>query len=164
MKDIFNTTEYKILNEKYIFDTIDYLFKHNQFFDIICLYDAISFTPELPQSLTQTFKEQGYIHLSVSKYTFESAILTEEKLSIEAGFGEENIGSVINIPLLAIKQIMVGRAIILVNIAEPIQFDVPTFIKNDTISTKPKKVDTKKSMEALLKNPENQKLIKKKKK
>ena len=80
-------------------------------------------------------------------YTLESAFRKDDTLVFEAGFGAENFGSVVTVPLLAIKQIFLGETPLLLNHAT-----LP-------MPSSPKATN---SMEALLNNPENQKLLKKK--
>ena len=82
----------------------------------------------------------------LANYSFESATLNKEFLEFEAGFGSENFGAVVQIPLLAIKQIFVGEYPILINIA--------------SIPEEAEEID---SMSALLNNPENAKLLKRRK-
>jgi hypothetical protein len=52
---------------------------------------------------------------SFANYTFESIILTEKYISFEAGFGEENIGSIVKIPYIAIFQIIIDESVLYIN-------------------------------------------------
>jgi hypothetical protein len=90
----------------------------------------------------------------LSGFTFESAQLNEDQFSFEAGFGSENFGSMVSLPLLAIKQIFVGDNPIVINLANPV---IESREKKEGSASK------KSSMEALLNNPENKKLLKNKK-
>jgi len=167
-KQILNDKMYQKITQKYISDILRYLFAKSQPFSIFCLYDYVSFNPELPSSIP--IEPQPYIMFDLAGYTFESAIIKDDILEFEAGFGAENFGSVVSVPLLAIQTITIEQDTILVNLTKPKlsinKFDVPTFISETKSIKKVKKDSTnsKKSMEALLKNPENQKLLKKKKK
>jgi len=144
--NLFQTPEYRKLMEEHISNTIAYLFEKNQEFAIACEVKYIDFTPELPSEIMESFKET--VLFVLSGYTFESAKLEEGFFSFEAGFGSENFGSVVTMPLLAIKQVIVGEHPVVLNLAQP---------------TPKTKLSTKSSMEALLRNPENKKLLKKKK-
>jgi len=73
---------------------------------------------------------------------------------LDVFFGDENFGSLVTVPLLAIKQIFVGEYPITINVSEP---------SEATEMSKPSEVDSSKSMEALLNNPENKKLLQKRK-
>jgi hypothetical protein len=72
----------------------------------------------------------------------------------EAGFGSENFGSVVSIPLLSIVQIIVDETPLLINLAS---------YKKEIKSIK-KEVDSggiENSMSSFLSNPENSKFLKK---
>jgi len=144
--NLFQTPEYKALMQEHIEKTISYLFNKDQEFALACEIKHVSFTPELPSDIKDTFKET--VMFVLSGYTYETAKLEEGYFYFEAGFGNDNFGSTVTVPLLAIKQLFVGDHPIVLNLAEPV--------------TK-KKTSKKSSMEALMNNPENKKLLKKKK-
>ena len=144
--NLFQTPEYKALMEEHIEKTIGYLFNKDQEFALACEIKYVNFNPELPSDIKDTFKET--VLFVLSGYTYETAKLEEEYFYFEAGFGSDNFGSTVAVPLLAIKQLFVGDHPIVLNLAEP--------------ATK-EKTSNKSSMEALLNNPENKKLLKKKK-
>ena len=146
--NLFQTPEYKKLMQEYIFKTIEYLFQKNQEFAVACEIKHISFSPELPQSIQDSFEET--VLFILSGYTFKSANIDKDYFSFEAGFGDENFGSTVTIPLLCIKQVFVGD--------HPIVFNLAKYE-----GEKKESVSNKSSMEALLNNPENKKLLKKKK-
>lgn len=144
--NLFQTPEYKALMQEHIAKTLSYLFEKDQEFAIACEIKYIDFNPPLPQEILDGFKDT--VLFVLSGYTYESAALEEAYFSFEAGFGDANFGSTVTMPLLAIKQVFVGEHPIVLNLAQPT----------------PKKERSKKSsMEALLNNPENRKLLKKKK-
>jgi hypothetical protein len=136
--------------QEHISKTIEYLFKKEQEFAIACEVKYISFSPELPLSIKGTFDHT--VLFILSGFTFESAELKEGDFLFEAGFGNDNFGSVVSVPLLAIRQIFVGDNPIVINFSDPL----PKEKKESTASKKS-------SMEALLNNPENKKLLKTKK-
>ena len=144
--NLFQTPEYSALIEEHIEKTIGYLFNKNQEFSLACEIKHVHFNPELPSSIKETFKD--IVLFVLSGYTYETAKLDAGYFSFEAGFGSENIGSTVTLPLLAIKQILVGDHPIVLNLSHPLDKE---------------KVAKKSSMEALLSNPENKKLLKKKK-
>ena len=151
--NLLQTQEYKALMSEHIFKTIQYLFEKNQEFAIACEIKHITFTPELPLSIQESFDET--VLFILSGYTFESATLEDSYFSFEAGFGSENFGSTVHVPLLAIKQLFLGDHPIILNLAEH------TVEKKDTNKI-PQKQGQKNSMKSLLNNPENKKLLKKK--
>ena len=141
--NLFQSPEYKTLMSEHLFKTIEYLFQKNQEFSVACEIKHITFNPELPSSISEGFQET--VLFILSGYTFETATLDKDFFSFEAGFGEHNFGSTVTVPLLAIKQLMVGEHPIVFNLAE---------------HTAAKKTTIKNSMESLLNNPENKKLLK----
>ena len=143
--NLFQTPEYRTLMEEHIEKTIGYLFNKNQEFSLACEIKYVNFNPELPSSVKETFNET--VLFILSGYTYETAKLETGYFSFEAGFGSENFGSTVTVPLLAIKQLFVGDHPIVFNLSHPIDKE---------------KVAKKSSMEALHNNPENKKLHKKK--
>ena len=155
--NLFQTKEYKALISEHISKTISYFFEKQQEFSVACEVKHIVFTPELPQDIQENFDE--VVLFIVSGYTYESATLDDEYFSFEAGFGSDNFGSTVTIPLLAIKQIFVGENPIVFNLAEhsevtPSNTDTKTSINTSNMEA---------SMKSLLNNPENKKLLKRKK-
>ena len=144
--NLFQTPQYKSLMQEHIEKTISYLFEKNQEFAVACEVKYVHFNPELPTNIKETFNDT--VMFILNGYTFETAKLEDKIFYFEAGFGENNFGSTVEVPLLAIKQLFVGDHPIVLNLAEP--------IRN-------KETSTKNSMEALLNNPENKKLLKKRK-
>jgi len=138
--------QFQEIMQEHIFNTIEFLFEANQEFGVACEVEFVSFNPLLPKDIQKTLPVVTLFMLA--NYSFESASLDEEYLQFEAGFGSENFGSFVQIPLLAIKQIYVGEYPILINITSP---------QKDNEEEEP--ID---SMSALLNNPENAKLLKKK--
>jgi len=143
------TPQYKELMKEHILSTVEYLFNTNQEFGIACEISAVEFTPDLPKELRDSLPEVTLFMLA--NYSFETASISQENISFEAGFGTENFGALVTIPLLAIKQIFVAEFPILINIASP---------REHVEKEKEVEID---SMSALLNNPENAKLLKKKK-
>jgi len=152
--NLLQTPEYRTLMREHIFKTIHYLFEKNQEFAIACKIESISFNPELPNTIQESFDET--VLFILSGYTFESASLEENSFSFEAGFGSENFGSTVHVPLLAIKQLFIGDNPIILNLAEHT-------VENKETRIIPKEKGQKNSMKSLLNNPENKKLLKKRK-
>ena len=146
-RNLFQTSQYRTLMKEHLTKTIIYLFEKNQEFAIACETKYITFEPELPSDIKQSFNET--VLFVISGYTYESAKIEDDYFLFEAGFGSENFGSTVQVPLLAIKQLFVGEHPIVINLAGPA-----------VIQKQPDKA--KNSMDALLNNPENKKLLKKK--
>ncbi len=150
--DLFQTLGYQELISSHMEKSINFLFENNQEFALACEAEYLSFDPPLPTEILDSFGET--VLFILSGYTYESAYLHGSQFSFEAGFGEENFGSLVTLPLLAIKQIFVDEYPITINISTPLM------AKDEAHTTDS---DSQKSMEALLNNPENKKLLNKKK-
>ena len=143
--DLFQTPEYRMIMEDHLKKTISYLFDKNQEFAVACEVNYLTFSPELPQEIFNAFNET--ILFILSGYTFQSAKLEQNHLVFEAGFGNENFGSTVSVPLLAIKQIFVG--------------DHPVVLNHVEMKSKVEETSRQNSMDALMNNPKNKKLLKK---
>ena len=147
--EIFHTNDYKHLIQSHLYNTLAFLLQNGTEFSIAAELRHCHFTPELPGEIIDSFGD--VVLFVMAGYTFESAHLDETHFYFEAGFGAEGFGSRVSVPLLAIKQVFVDEYPIAINISEPIR-EKAVQTTNDH------------SMEALLNNPENQKLLKKQKK
>ena len=145
--DPFQSETFRTIQQEYLSRVISFLLDEEVEFAIAAEVEYLDFDPELPSGIHERFSPVSLFVLA--GYTYETARLDEERLIFEAGFGEENFGSVVTVPLLAIKQVIVGEYPVAINIAEPVPEEHP---------------DPSHSMEALLNNPENLKLLKKKRK
>lgn len=148
--NLFQTAEYKALMREHIAKTIGYMFDKEQEFAIACEVKHLTFNPELPSSISENFDET--VLFILGGYTFESAQLEDDSFYFEAGFGDSNFGSTIQVPLLAIKQMLVSDYPIMINHAE--------HTPKELLAQKAKN----NSMQSLLNNPENKKLLNKRKK
>ena len=92
-------------------------------FSILCNLDGIEFNPELPEHIKSAFKD--VIMFVLANYTLSTAKIENDTLIFEAGFGEENFGSVVSVPLENIIQIL--------------HFETPLFINISATLPKPKK-------------------------
>jgi hypothetical protein len=113
IKDIIENNEYKELVEEQIKENILFLLHKNQEFSITANIEPISFTPELPKVVKDQMHKFSLFILS--NYTYTTVQVDDEYLSFEAGFGNENFGSVVKIPLHAVFQIVVDESILYIN-------------------------------------------------
>ncbi len=145
--NLLQTPEYKTIMKSHILQTIEYLFSKNQEFAVACEIAHVSFSPALPKEIEASFQE--IVLFVLSGYTFESASIDKEYFSFEAGFGADNFGATVTVPLLAIQQVLLGE--------NPLVFNLSRYEEEK----KKEVTSSKSSMEALLNNPENKKLLKK---
>ena len=113
IKDIIENEEYKNLVEKQIKENILFLVEKNQEFSITANIEPITFTPELPKVIKDQMHKFSLFILS--NYTYTTVEIDDDYLTFEAGFGNENFGSVVKIPLFAIFQIVVEESILYLN-------------------------------------------------
>lgn len=113
---IFNIVEdinYRDMLESQIFEVIEYLINKDEEFSITANINGVTFEPEIPESISKNFSH--FTLFTLSNYTYESIILTEKTITFEAGFGSENFGSHVTIPLYAIFQIVIDESILFLN-------------------------------------------------
>lgn len=151
-QDPFEKIAYQALVKTHITSTIQYLFETNQDFALACELENVTFTPSLPDEVQESFPKPTFF--VITQYAYESAILEENDFSFESGFGTQNIGARVSIPLLAIQQIFLNHIPLIVNHVR----DIDTIVKEEEIEEK-----ITSSMKGFLSNPENQKFLKKKK-
>ncbi len=151
--DVLKDRNFAQLMQKHIIELLSHLFSSDQNFGILCKVETLNFSPELPSDITSEFRPMTLFFLA--GYTFESARIEQDSLIFEAGFGTENLGSVVTVPLLGIMQIIIDETPIFVNLASP-QETYETKAKNNEAV----KSGERSSMEALLSNPENKKFLK----
>lgn len=139
-------TRFVLLMEKFVKETLVLLFEKNMQFSILANTAKSRFNPELPEEIVKGFKP--IVTFVLAGYTLQSARIEGENLEFEAGFGADNIGSIVTIPLNGILQIIVEDTPILINLSLPKE-------EQETDEG-----GVSRSMEALLSNPENKNLLK----
>lgn len=113
IKDVIEDKNYRTLMESQIFEVIEYLINNDQEFSITANIKGASFNPQIPETISQNFSK--FTLFALMNYTFETLELHETHIKFEAGFGSENFGSVVTIPLHAIFQIVVDESILFIN-------------------------------------------------
>ena len=153
LNNIIETEKFALVMQKNIQDMIIYLFEEEQSFGVLCKIEEAVFNPELPQYVYECFNDLTLFMLA--GYTFDSARIDEGYLIFEAGFGGDNFGSVVTVPILSILQIIIDDIPVLINLAT---YNVEqTQIKE---VTKNNKDGIENSMSSFLSNPENSKFLK----
>jgi hypothetical protein len=111
--NIINSKEYRDLTTKQIKELLIFLAKHNEEFALTANLSGITFNPEIPKTIKRHFTK--YTLFSLANYTLESLQFHDSYITFEAGFGEENFGSVCRIPYHAIFQISIDNSILFIN-------------------------------------------------
>ncbi len=153
LHDLVSKDGFREIMESHCEELISYLFDEDMEFSILTSLSNITFEPPLPEYITKEFKPITLFTLA--GYTYESSRLDEGILSFEAGFGRENFGSLVSVPLYAILQVIIENTPIFINLATPP--DPEKKVKK----SKDKKEGVQKSMDIFLSNPNNKKLLKK---
>ena len=134
-------------------DVIVHFFASEQNFGILCNIEDVSFEPSLPPEISSEFRQLTLFFLA--GYTFDTARITENNLVFEAGFGADNFGSVVSVPLLSILQVIIDETPVLINLST-----YKAKIKNEIKEEKTDKNGVENSMASFLSNPENSKFLK----
>ena len=113
IKDIIENNEYKSLVEKQIKENVLFLLEKKEEFSITANIQPISFTPELPKVIKDQMHK--FSLFTLSNYTYTTVQIDDNYICFEAGFGNENFGSVVKIPLYAIFQIIIDESILYIN-------------------------------------------------
>jgi len=152
LENVIEDIEFAKLMQNNIQDLIIHFFEKEQNFGILCKIEEVTFEPILPDSINSEFRPLTLFFLA--GYTFETARIEDSFLIFEAGFGSENFGSIVSVPLISIMQIIIDETPVLINLATH---------KKETQSQKIKVNDNgvENSMASFLSNPENSKFIKK---
>ena len=96
-------------------ELLEFLIPNAEEFDILCSTDEVTFNPELPKHISSSFGE--VLVFTIANYTLSTAKIIDNKLTFEAGFGEENIGSIVSVPLGTILQITEEETPLFINVA-----------------------------------------------
>ncbi len=143
---------YRNLMEEQIRDIIDYLLVHNEEFSLTANIKGASFDPEMPEGISEGFSP--FTMFSLTNYTYSTIVIDENNISFEAGFGKENFGSTVTIPLFAIFQLVVNDSILFINPTATVE---KYFLEQNT--DKSEEGQSSRSRNAFSMNPKNRELI-----
>ncbi len=153
--------ELRLLNNKHCMEYLQFLSKNHLSFNLLCERDAIDFSPKLPKEIHEKF---GTLVLFVlAGYTLESLMIDAKSVQFEAGFGPNNIGSVVQVELPGIIQILIkekNENAVLFNRCDSLEL----FQKEEPITQEPKKDERESkewldSKEALFSNSKNRAIL-----
>ncbi|GAA7899953.1 hypothetical protein [Helicobacter pylori] len=153
--------ELRLLNNKHCIEYLQFLSKNHLSFNLLCERDAIDFSPKLPKEIHEKF---GTLVLFVlAGYTLESLMIDTQSVQFEAGFGPNNIGSVVQVKLPGIIQILIkekNENAVLFNRCDSLEL----FHKEEPPLQEPKKDERESkewldSKEALFSNSKNRTIL-----
>ena len=113
LESVINDKDFAYLMQKNIQELVIHLFEKEQNFGILCKIEDVSFDPQLPDSINTEFRDLTLFFLA--GYTFETARIEDGFLIFEAGFGADNYGSLVSVPLLSVMQVIVDETPILIS-------------------------------------------------
>jgi len=151
LENIIQDRDFALLMKKNIEELITLFFQKEQNFGILCKIEDVSFEPELPESINTEFRPLTLFFLA--GYTFETARIENNLLIFEAGFGSDNFGSIVSVPLLSILQIIIDETPVLINISA---YKEEESKEKDNVDES----GVENSMASFLSNPENSKFLK----
>lgn len=151
LENVIEDKEFALLMQKNLQELIIYFFQKEQSFGILCKIEEASFEPSLPDSIESEFRPLTLFFLA--GYTFETARIEDGMLVFEAGFGSENFGSIVSVPLLSIMQVIVEETPVFINLS--------TYREKTVVRKEVDEGGVENSMASFLSNPENSKFIKK---
>jgi len=151
LENVIEDNNFAILMQNHMQELLIHFFNQEQNFGILCKIEDVSFEPRLPESINSEFRPLTLFFLA--GYTFETAEIIDNKLIFEAGFGAENFGSLVSVPLLSIMQIIIDETPVFINLA--------SIRKEKKVAEKTDNNGVDNSMASFLSNPENSKFVKK---
>lgn len=151
IQNLLEQPEFSELLSDHCAEMITYLIDEDIEFSILCSLSDVEFRNKLPESIYATLKPLTLF--MVAGYSFESARIREDMvLEFEAGFGRENFGTVVEVPLDSILQVLIGDTVVFVNLTATMPKK-----KKGTIN----RGSEERSFDAIFSNPENENLFKK---
>ncbi|MFS7886010.1 hypothetical protein ACMAWI_03105 [Helicobacter pylori] len=153
--------ELRLLNNKHCIEYLQFLSKNHLSFNLLCERDAIDFSPKLPKEIHEKFG--SLVLFILAGYTLESLMIDAQSVQFEAGFSSNNIGSVVQVKLPGIIQILIkekNENIVLFNRCDSLEL----FQKEEPPLQEPKKDERESkewldSKEALFSNSKNRAIL-----
>jgi hypothetical protein len=151
LENVIENKNFALMMKRHIGELVVHFFEQEQNFGILCKVDDVQFEPALPESIKSEFRSLTLFFLA--GYTFETARIDDDFIIFEAGFGADNFGSLVSVPLLSIMQVIVDETPVLINLAR--------YIHEPVVEKEVDENGVKNSMDVFLSNPENSKFLKK---
>jgi hypothetical protein len=151
LENVIENKNFALMMKRHIGELVVHFFEQEQNFGILCKVDDVQFEPALPESIKSEFRSLTLFFLA--GYTFETARIDDDFIIFEAGFGADNFGSLVSVPLLSIMQVIVDETPVLINLA---RYKYELAVEKEVDEN-----GVKNSMDVFLSNPENSKFLKK---
>ena len=148
LENVLGSADFNALMKRHATELMEMLLKKGINFSLLTNIADVSFSPPLPEYISKGFKPITMFFLA--GYTFESTQIYNGVISFEAGFGSDNFGSLVSLPVESVLQVIIEEIPVFINLSNPPKKEEP----------KPKDNGIKRSMDALMSNPQNKKLLK----
>lgn len=135
-------------------NTIEFLIKENIDFFLTVENSVVEFNPELPSHILPN--DNNMIVFHVVNYGLENIHFENDNIVVEMGFGTENFGSTLNIPIWSIFQINIGNQVQ----KEPLFINILGIKASEIKRHLSVNIGVNKSTNIFLNNPENENLLK----
>lgn len=119
LQTIIEDYNFKELAQNHIKDIIQHIVSKNIEFSLVINIESVIYEPDLPKGIKK--KLNKFSLFTLAGYTFTTVRIDGDFLFFEAGFGEENFGSVLKIPLFSILQIIINDNIIYINLTATVE-------------------------------------------
>ncbi|WP_334082581.1 hypothetical protein [Helicobacter typhlonius] len=162
MQKILFPPAFKTLILAHLKDILTFLLEKGVGFNIMCDMKHTHFDPVLPEHISSTFGDVATFVLT--GYSFESIVLQKDGIDFEAGFGSENMVSLVHIAYEGVVLIYLHDSDLLrdislfTNVSHPFFYDISAEELNEIASVQEEGLEH--SRLAFTSNPENSKFLK----
>lgn len=111
--EVLEDIQFKNFMKIQVKNMVQFLLNKDKEFALTANIKAASFEPELPSSIMDKLSKFSLFVLQ--NYTYSTIKVDDDNICFEAGFGSENFGSTVTIPLESIFQIVIDDSILLLN-------------------------------------------------
>jgi hypothetical protein len=146
-KNLINTMKNNCKN------TINFLIEENIDFFLTAEKEIIKFEPQLPNGILPNDNELVIFH--IINYGLENIHFENDNIVVEMGFGTDNFGSTLTIPLWSVFQIHIGNNIQ----KEPLFINILGIKSTEIQKYLDENEGVNKSKNIFLNNPDNNKLF-----
>lgn len=147
------------LQSQYCQSILRFLLKSQVYFSVVSAIKDVRFSPVLPEHIIKSFRPISLF--AISYYAFDSLRIEDRGISFETGFGEENIGSYVEIDYENILHIVASKnqkdCILFSRVSLSLDLSEQ---KSEQEFDEVLDEDLKRSKQAILSHPHNQKFFK----
>jgi len=102
-----NLRELKLLKLKSAIQLLTQLLESQIPFRIVVINEGVKYTPSLPSTIGKELEKQEIVVFELVNYTLASGEVEGKTLRFEAGFGLQNVGAIVEVPIWKITTIAI---------------------------------------------------------